>query len=225
MIEAVRLGARSPVGVLFEDLDLVAGDGEFWLVTGPPSCGKTVLAAILRGERCPDAGDFFADGKPVYRDPGETLRFRAQTGSVAEAPAAGESTVGGLFELAALAGGLVSRKERRDREEEVLALVGIPGAAGREARTLSTSERARVALAVELFRGPRYLFADRLLENAGPEWSDRIVALFRALAKEGKTIMAFERAMSGRWVPEAGEQVAHGPFRMSRFLAGTGAPR
>ncbi len=225
MIEGVRLGVRLPGGTLWEDLDLLIGDGEFRFVTGPPSSGKTVLSAVLRGDRRPDSGELLADGKAVYRAPAETREYRARVGSIPEAPgAAGRMTVGRLFDLATLSSGAIPAKDRRLREEELLAMVGLPGAGGRDTASLSTSERARIALAAELFRGPRYLFADRLLENAGAEWADRIVALFRALAKEGTTVMAFERTISGRWAPGGDAPADCGPFRVIRVVAGTETP-
>jgi len=59
MIEAFRVGAVSRGKTLWEGLDLALGDGEIWVVAGPPSCGKTVLMNILRGERRPDLGEPF----------------------------------------------------------------------------------------------------------------------------------------------------------------------
>ncbi|MGZ8429045.1 MAG: ABC transporter ATP-binding protein [Candidatus Deferrimicrobiaceae bacterium] len=222
MIEAFRVGAVSRGRTLWEGLDLAAGDGEIWVVTGPPACGKTLLMRILRGERRPDSGDVVAGGESLYRgSPGHNLRFRAFSGMVPEyLPVPPGRTVGDLFRLSALAAGGVVAAERTRRMEELLAIVGLPGVEGAEGLFLSASERARAALAVELFRSPKYLFLDMLLANAGREWEERLWGLFRALAKEEKTILLMERRLPDLW--QGAKEIVSlsaGPFTWSRMAA------
>ncbi len=251
MIEAFRLGALGRNGTLWDGVDLSFGDGEVWLVSGPPSCGKSILLRILRGDRRPDAGDVVVGGESLVRGARDAAAsFRASAGLVPELfpsvdftePRAGTArTVGDLFRLSAIAAGAIPAKERKRREEELLALVGLsdpgPGAdAGTprsggaahawELSSLSLSERARVALAAELLRNPKYLFADMLVANAGKGWSDTLGALFRALAREGRTIILAERAVPDRWqVARAGDPAASGPFSFHRVGAPAPEPK
>lgn len=222
MIEAFRIGAVSRCGTLWDGLDLAFDDGEACVVTGPPASGKTVLLRILRGERRPDAGDVVAGGESLYRGNREAQRaFVASSGWIPESfsPVPGR-TVRDLFRLSAAAGSRISAKERKEREEELLAMVGLPGSQEVELPVLSASERARVALAAELFRVPRFLFADMLLHNAGGEWTEMMGGLFRALAREGRTVILAERAVPEGWKTKgAGEGDAKGPFRLYRLLA------
>lgn len=247
MIEAFRLGALGRNGTLWDGVDLSFGDGEVWLVSGPASCGKSVLLRILRGDRRPDAGDVVVGGESLVRGArGARAAFRASAGLVPESfPAADRTeprpgaarTVGDLFRLSAIVAGAIPAKERKRREEELLTLVGLSDPAGGseagtrpsggahawELSSLSLSERARVALAAELLRSPKYLFADMLVTNAGKDWSDRLGALFRALAREGRTIVLAERAVPDRWqVARAGDSAASGPF--SFYRVGAPAP-
>jgi ABC-type multidrug transport system ATPase subunit len=222
MIEAFRVGAISRGRTLWEGLDFSAGGGEIWVVTGPPSCGKTLLMRILRGERQPDFGDVVAGGESLYRgSPGHNQRFRASSGVVPESlPVPAGRTVGDLFLLSALAAGGVAAAERTRRMEKLLAIVGLPGWEGAAVSSLSASERARTALAVELFRRPKYQFLDMLLANVGKEWEERLWGLFRALAKEEKTILLMERRPPDRWggakeIPSA----SAGPFTWVRMAA------
>lgn len=67
MIETFHLGAVVRGWTLWEGLDFAFDDGEAWIVTGPPSCGKTLLLRILCGDREPDAGDVVAGGESLYR--------------------------------------------------------------------------------------------------------------------------------------------------------------
>ena len=38
-----------------------------------------------------------------------------------------------------------------------------------------------------------------LLSNAGRDWTDSLLSLFRALAREGRTIVMMERELPERW--------------------------
>ncbi len=250
MIEAFRLGALGRTGTLWDGVDLSFGDGEVWLVTGPPSCGKSLLLRILRGDRRPAAGDVVVGGESLVRGARDAAAsFRASAGLVPESfpsadftkPRTGTArTVGDLFRLSAIVAGAIPAGERKRREEELLALVGLPdagagpdagapssgGAHGWELSSLSLSERARVALAAELLRSPKYLFADMLVANAGKGWSDTLGALFRALAREGRTIVLAERAVPDRWqVARAGDPAASGPFSFYRLGAPAPEPK
>lgn len=222
MIEAFRVGAVSRNGTLWDGLDFAFDDGEVTVVTGPPASGKTLLLRILRGDRRPDAGDVVVGGESLYRgNTGAARAFRASSGVIPESfPAAGAHAVRDLFRLSSVAGAGISLKECKEREEELLSMVGLHGAQGVGFSSLSASERARVALAVELFRGPKVLFADMLLHNAGEEWAELLGGLFRALAREGKTVLLAERSLPARWKTRGiGEGIVEGPFRLFRLAA------
>ena len=228
MIEAFRVGAVSRTGTLWDGLDLAFDDGEVSVVTGPPASGKSLLLKILRGDRRPDAGDVVVGGDSLYRgNPGAARAFRASSGMIPETfPAAGGHAVRDLFRLSFVAGAGISSKERKEREEELLSMVGLRGVQEAGLTSLSVSERARIALAVELFRGPKVLFADMLLHNAGEEWTEMLRGLFRALAREGKTVLLAERAIPERWKSKgAGEGTPAGPFLLFRLASKGDVPR
>jgi len=220
MIEAFHVGAVSRDRTLWDGLDMAFDDGEVCVVTGPAGCGKSLLLRVLRGERRPDAGDVVAGGVSLYRGvPEEAGAFRAASGVVPESfPSVAGRSVRDLFLLSETAGERVPAKERKERREELLSLMGMPGALDWKLSSLSVTERARVALAAELFRGPKYLFADMLIANAGCEWTDMLGGLFRALAREGKTVVLAERIFPERWKARGGEEgTAKGPFRLFRI--------
>jgi ABC-type multidrug transport system ATPase subunit len=220
MIEAFHVGAVSRGETLWEGLNLAAGEGDMWIVTGPPSCGKTLLLHILRGERRPDSGDVHVAGESLYRgSPEHNRRFRASSGVVPESLSAGQGrAVVDLFRLSAFAAGGVSTEEIHVRVSALLPLVGLSGAEDVEVSSLSVSEQARIALAVELFRSPRYLFLDRLLENAGEEWADRLGALLCALAGEDRTILMMERRLPANWqTAKIHSPLSSGPFSLYRL--------
>jgi len=235
MIEAFHLRAASRGMTLFEDLTLVFDEGEAWIVSGPPSCGKTLLLRILSGDRRPDSGNVVAWGDSLYGGASTARnRFRLMAAFVPESLPASGQTARDLFRLSALSAGDIPRRERDRREVELLALLGVAGTATVPLSSLSVSERARIALAAELLRGPKVLFLDMLLSNAGRDWTDSLLSLFRALAREGRTIVMMERELPERWrgAAEPGTAVASdprirdaGPFRMFRLAGGSAAAR
>jgi len=217
MIEAFRLGIFARGATLWDGVDLAFGDGSVSVIVGPPSSGKTTLLAILRGERQPDAGDVIVSGDSIFRGPGASIRsYRASCGHVPErfTDPAGQ-TVEDLFRLSAVAGGAgIPEGERRERQERLLAMVGLPSSCHWRLSSLSASERVRAGLAAELLRGPRYLFGDGVVAAAGTPHREMLGGLFRALAREGTTIVLAERQLPERWAAAAGEGTAAGPFRV-----------
>jgi ABC-type multidrug transport system ATPase subunit len=230
MIEAFRLGAYSREATLWDGVDLAFEAGSMWVVTGPASSGKTLLLSILRGERQPDAGDVVVSGESLYRGSANAARaFRASCGHVPERfgdPSV--RTVGELFRLSAIACGGMKDGVRRERQSHLLSMVGLSGAGAWKLATLSTSERVRAALAAELLRGPRFLFGDCVVAGAGIPFREMLGGLFRALAREGNTIVLAERHLPERWAAQAIAENGAGPFRVYRLAvpaAAAGAER
>ena len=219
MIEGFRLGVFSRGTTLWDGLDFAFGDAAAWLVAGPPSSGKTLLLSILRGERRPDAGDVVVSGESLYRgNAALALAWRASCGHVPEQTAAdARLTVGGLFRRSALAGCGVRESERKERAVRLLEMVGLPGALEWRVAELSISERVRACLAAELLRGPKVLFCDGVVAGAGIPWREMLWGLFRALAREGNTVVLVERTIPERWALAAGDAEPVGPFRVYRL--------
>ncbi|MBP2679643.1 MAG: transporter [Deltaproteobacteria bacterium] len=219
MIEGFRLGVFSRGTTLWDGLDFAFGDAAAWFVTGPPSSGKTLLLSILRGERRPDAGDVLVSGESLYRGNAALARaWRASCGHVSEQTIAGAPrTVGDLFHRSALAGDGMRKREREERADRLLEMVGLQGASGWRIAELSSSERGRACLAAELLRGPKVLFCDGLVAGAGVPFWEMLWGLFRALAREGNTVILAERRIPERWALAAGNPEPVGPFRVYRL--------
>jgi len=219
MIEGFRLGVFSRGTTLWDGLDFAFGDAAAWFVAGPPSSGKTLLLSILRGERRPDAGDVVVSGESLYRGNAAIGRaWRASCGHVpGQAISDARLTVGDLFRRSALACGGVRESERLARTDRLLEMVGLPGALGWRIPEMSISERVRASLAAELLRGPKVLFCDGVVADAGILYRERLWGLFRALAREGNTVVLAERTIPERWALAAGDPEPIGPFRVYRL--------
>ena len=113
--------------------------------------------------------------------------------------------------------GHLSAGERRERRERLLSMVGLPGSEDFPLPELSASELARAALAAELLRNPKVLFADGLVRAAGKPYSEMLGTLFRALAGAGNVVLAAERELPEGWAAFAGEGKPVGPFLVHRL--------
>lgn len=219
MIEGFRLGVFSRGATLWDGLDFAFRDAAAWFIAGPPSSGKTLLLSVLRGEHRPDAGDVVVSGESLYRGNSALARaWRASCGHVSEQTISdARLTVDDLFRRSALAGGGVRERERKERSLRLLALVDLPGALDRRIGELSTSERTRACLASELLRGPNVLFCDAVVAGVGIPYREMLWGLFRALAREGNTVVLAERTIPERWALAAGDAEPVGPFRVYRL--------
>ncbi len=181
----------------------------------------------FREGKWPDAGDVLVSGESLYRGNAALARaWRASCGYIPEQTVADERlTVGDLFRRSALAGGGGRETERKERTDRLLEMVGLRGTSAWRISELSISERVRACLAAELLRGPKVLFCDGLVAGAGvPSW-EMLWGLFRALAREGNTVILAERRIPERWALAAGDPEPVGPFRVYRLPGPAAEPK
>jgi sulfate/thiosulfate transport system ATP-binding protein len=142
------------------DVSLIIEDGEFVALLGPSGSGKTTLLRILAGLEVPESGkvwfgkrDVTAD-KPASRGIGFVFQHYALFGHMTVA----QNVAFGLEVMKRSA--RPARSAIRDRVDELLELVQLPGLGGRYPSQLSGGQRQRVALARALARNPRILLLD-----------------------------------------------------------------
>jgi sulfate/thiosulfate transport system ATP-binding protein len=141
-------------------VSLTIRDGEFVALLGPSGSGKTTLLRILAGLEVPEAGQVWFGKREVTRDKPSSrgIGFVFQHYALFGHMTVAQNIAFGLNVMAR--GSRPSRKEIRDRVEELLALVHLPGLGGRYPNQLSGGQRQRVALARALARNPRILLLD-----------------------------------------------------------------
>ena len=182
----------STVVTPLEKLDLLVAKGEFLALMGPSGSGKTTLLNLLSGIDSPTEGQLLIEGRDIAKlSRRELTKWRARH-------------VGYIFQLYHLVPVLsafenvelpllldpMSKKERRQRVEAALGLVGLGDRMHHTPSELSGGQEQRVAIARALVANPSLLVADEPTGDLDRESATRILDLLRQLSRDhGKTIV------------------------------------
>jgi thiamine transport system ATP-binding protein len=172
--------------VAVDDVTFTLEHGEVLAVLGPSGCGKSTLLRAIAGLERVDGGSVAFDGQdlaavPTFRR-GFALMFQD----------------GQLFPHLSVADNVayplrlrrVPRADRQARVDELLDLVGLPGAHHQAPGTLSGGEAQRVALARALAVRPRLLLLDEPLSALDRDLRDRLAVELRdILHAQGTTAL------------------------------------
>jgi ABC-2 type transport system ATP-binding protein len=140
-----------------DEVSLEVRDREMFALLGPNGAGKTTLLNILCTILRPDSGVATIAGIDVVRHP---LAARRHLGVVFQEPSLDDRlTVLENLDLHGLVFG-VPRKLRRQRIEEVLALVELTEWADKPARTLSSGMKRRLEIARALVHDSEIMLLD-----------------------------------------------------------------
>jgi NitT/TauT family transport system ATP-binding protein len=156
----------APIRVSVEHLDKSYGDvhvvqdvtfhidaGEFVSLVGPSGCGKSTVLEMVGGLKAPDGGDILIDGSRVSGP-------RASTGIIfQEVSTLPWRTAQDNVALALEMRG-VSKRQRLERANQALSVVGLGGFERHFPSQLSGGMRQRVALARALTMEPDVILAD-----------------------------------------------------------------
>ncbi len=142
-----------------DQVSLEIAAGEFAVLLGPSGCGKSTLLGVLGGFLTPTAGQVFLGGEEVT---GHSAAARATTTVFQDYALFPHMTLRDNVAFG-LRMRRVPKRDRHARAEEMLALVGLPGAGGKHPHELSGGQRQRVALARALAVEPEALLLDEPL--------------------------------------------------------------
>jgi ABC-type uncharacterized transport system ATPase subunit len=181
-------GIRKAFGAVAanDGVDLEVLGGEVHGVVGENGAGKSTLMSILYGHLAPDAGELRVNGRSV--------RFR----SPSEAIAAGIGIVHQQFTLVesfTVLENLLLGRERAGRRAVRAALArlgrdfGLALAPDVIAGALPVGLRQRLEIVKALLDGPRILILDEPTAVLTPPESERLFALLRRLAADGKSVL------------------------------------
>jgi len=125
-------------------------NGEFLCLLGPSGCGKTTLLRLIAGLEKPDSGSIQSNGNTSKSGPKIGMVF--QDLALFPHMSAARNVGYALRHL--------SRSERRERTDEMLALVGLSDKRGAYPHELSGGQKQRLALARALARQPDLILLD-----------------------------------------------------------------
>jgi NitT/TauT family transport system ATP-binding protein len=141
--------------VIFRDVTLVIGRGEFFVLVGPSGCGKSTLLRLIAGFLRPTRGEILVNGKPVT-GPG---RDRGMVFQSVDAPLFDWLNVLGNVEFGLRMAGM-PLQERRERARVLLQTVGLGAHERKYPRQLSGGMKQRVQIARALAVEPAILLMD-----------------------------------------------------------------
>ena len=198
-------------------IDLDVARGEFVALVGPSGSGKSTLMALIGCLDRPTAGTYRLDGEPVEELAGAALAAvrNAKVGFVFQSyNLLPRASVTRNVELPLLYAGWPAR-ERRERAEELLELVGIPEKARSLPGQLSGGQRQRVAIARALANRPALLLADEPTGALDSKTGHEVLELFAELNRKGNTLLLVTHdphiaALAGRQV-EIRDGLVHAP--------------
>jgi phospholipid/cholesterol/gamma-HCH transport system ATP-binding protein len=175
-----RFGALTVLdGVSFE-----IPRGQTTAIIGPSGTGKSVMLKHIVGLIRPDKGEVRVFGTDMARAPeAEVYKVRKRLGMLFQDGALFDSLCTGEnieFPLRQHHPEL-SAAERRDRVEQVLEMVELPGLYSRPTPALSGGQRKRVGLARAIITRPELVLFDEPNSGLDPMTSDAIDALIGLL--------------------------------------------
>ena len=211
MIELKHLGktyeTSSGSVTALRDIDLTIQDGEIFGVIGLSGAGKSTLVRCINLLERPTQGEVWIDGQELTRLPQkQLLAMRRNIGMIFQ----GFNLLEQRTVLSNVAFPLMLAGEKKDRAQaraaELLGLVGLSDKARSYPSQLSGGQKQRVAIARALAMEPEVLLFDEPTSALDPEMVGEVLAVMRALAASGMTMlvvtheMAFARDVSSQVV-------------------------
>jgi branched-chain amino acid transport system ATP-binding protein len=178
------------------DVDLTVAAGEILGLIGPNGAGKTTLVNVVTGVHPATAGRVLFAGEDITR----LKPFRAARRGLARTfqivqPFPDMTVLENVAAAALFAGAAPGIGAARAAAAEHLAFVGLEEVAGRSAAALTLAMRKRLELAKGLAMRPKLLLLDEVNAGLNATEIDGALALIRAIAARGITILLIEHLM------------------------------
>lgn len=141
------------------NVNLYINENEFITLLGPSGCGKTTTLRMIGGFEMPDEGDIILNGVPVTNVPPYERPINTVFQRYALFPHLN------VFDNVAfgLRNQKIAKEEIKNRVEQALKLVRLPGFEMRKVQNLSGGQQQRIAIARAIINKPKILLLDEPL--------------------------------------------------------------
>nr|WP_199899176.1 ABC transporter ATP-binding protein [Sneathiella glossodoripedis] len=175
-------GIRKEFGsfVAVNDVNLSIPNGSFVCLLGPSGCGKTTLLRMIAGLEQPTEGDILIDGEDITNIPTHERSLGMVFQSLALFP---HLTVAENIAYSLRIRGK-SKAEQRQRVNELLSLIHLPGYEERAVSQLSGGQRQRVAIARALALSPTLFLLDEPLSALDAKLREAMQVELRQLQQQ-----------------------------------------
>ena len=192
MLQVNNLNAWYGSSHVLQDISIEVAKGEIVCLIGRNGAGKTTTLKSIMGLMDRTRGSAIFKGKELLTEPAH-IRFALGLAYVPEE----RRIVQGLSVRENLRLGLVASPEKK-REAELIDKIArvFPRLAERldqEALTMSGGEQQMLAIARAMIANPDLIMLDEPSEGIMPVLVDEMFALFRAMKKEGTTVLLVEQ--------------------------------
>lgn len=174
-----------------KDVSLSINRNEYVALMGPSGSGKSTLMNILGCLDTPTSGSYSLNNTEVAKMTDDELAhirnkeigFVFQTFNLLPRLSSFENVALPLI----YAG--VSEKERKERTERVMEMVGLQDRMNNKPNQLSGGQRQRVAIARALINNPSIILADEPTGNLDSKTSYEIMNIFGDIQSKGNTVI------------------------------------
>ena len=170
------------------DVNLKVSRGEVVGILGPNGAGKTTSFYMITGLIKPDAGVINFKGidvsqQPMYVRARMGMGYLAQDASIFRKLTV-EQNIYAILETLA-----ISRKERKERLEQLLSELNLTYLAKQKAMTLSGGERRRLEITRALVTNPSFILLDEPFSGVDPKAVYEVQQIIEGLKKRNMGIL------------------------------------
>lgn len=178
--------------IALQGLDLSVEQGEMMAIIGSSGSGKSTFLNMLGGLDRPSAGKLYVDGKNLFSmTDSELVAYKRSTvGFVWQNNGRNLLPYLSAYENIMVPMELNSYKERKERADMLLDMVGLTKKKNNRMQQMSGGEQQRIAIAIALANSPKVLLADEPTGSVDTKTSNYIFDIFKRLNQElGITIV------------------------------------
>lgn len=178
--------------VALQGLDLSVEQGEMMAIIGSSGSGKSTFLNMLGGLDRPSAGKLYVDQKNLFSmTDKELIDYKRRTvGFVWQNNGRNLLPYLSAYENIMMPMELNSIKERKERADMLLDMVGLTRKKNNRMQEMSGGEQQRIAIAIALANSPKVLLADEPTGSVDTKTSNYIFDVFKRMNQElGITIV------------------------------------